>query len=72
MNQIKKILAPTDLSEPSLPGLRYALDLAKTIGAEVTVFQVFDSYKEFLLYGEKIRRNRRAIPGAVFLIGSYP
>jgi universal stress protein A len=55
MNQIEKILAPTDLSESSLPGLRYALDLAKTIGAEVTVFQVFDSYKEFLLYGEEIR-----------------
>ena len=37
MEQIKKILAPTDLSELSEPGVRYALELAGTVGAEVTV-----------------------------------
>jgi len=40
MNNIKKILAPTDLSELSLAGVRYALDLARTTGAEVVVYHV--------------------------------
>ena len=62
MKKIEKILAPTDLSESSLPGLRYALDLGKTIGAEVTVFQVFDSYNEFLQHGEKIREKAARDP----------
>ena len=36
----KKILAPTDLSELSLIGVRAALELAKTIDAEVIVYYV--------------------------------
>lgn len=43
MNQIKKILAPTDFSELSQVGVRYALNLAKAVGAEVTVYHVLDS-----------------------------
>lgn len=43
MNQIKKILAPTDLSVLSQVGVRYALDLAKALGAEVTVFHVINN-----------------------------
>lgn len=42
MNPIKKILAPTDLSEFSQLGVRYALNLAKAVGAEVTVYHVAD------------------------------
>ena len=42
MEQIKKILAPTDLSELSKVGVRYALQLAKAIGAEVTVYHAVD------------------------------
>jgi nucleotide-binding universal stress UspA family protein len=34
---IKKILAPTDLSDVSARGLRYACNLAKDIGAEVII-----------------------------------
>jgi nucleotide-binding universal stress UspA family protein len=37
---IHKILAPTDLSELSLAGLRYAFDIAADIGSEVIVFHV--------------------------------
>lgn len=37
---MKKILAPTDLSELSQAGVRYALDLARMVGAEVTVYHV--------------------------------
>ena len=40
MDRIKKILAPTDLSELSEAGVRYALELARAFGAEVTVYHV--------------------------------
>jgi nucleotide-binding universal stress UspA family protein len=40
MNKIKNILALTDLSEFSQEGVRYALQLAGTLGAEVTVYHV--------------------------------
>jgi nucleotide-binding universal stress UspA family protein len=53
MKKIDKILVPTDLSESSLAGVGYALNLAKTVGAEVTVLHVV-SYEDFLRYGEKL------------------
>ncbi len=40
MNPIKNILALTDLSEFSQEGIRYALELARTLGAEITVYHV--------------------------------
>lgn len=40
MDKIKKILALTDLSEFSQEGVCYALNLAKILGAEVTVYHV--------------------------------
>jgi nucleotide-binding universal stress UspA family protein len=40
MNKIKNILALTDLSEFSRDGVRYALNLARMLGAEVTVYHV--------------------------------
>ena len=43
MKKVEKILAPTDLSEISRLGLRYALDLARAWGAEVTVYHVTDA-----------------------------
>lgn len=42
MTKIRNILALTDLSESSRKGVRYALNLAKTVGAEVTVYHVVD------------------------------
>jgi nucleotide-binding universal stress UspA family protein len=56
MKKIEKILVPTDLSEDSLPGVRYALNLAETLGAEVKVLYVL-SGEEFLEYGEKLRER---------------
>jgi nucleotide-binding universal stress UspA family protein len=50
---IQKILVPTDLSERSLAGVGYALNLAKTLGAEVTVLHML-SYEDLLRYGEKL------------------
>lgn len=40
MKKIGRILAPTDLSPLSREGVRYALELARSRGAEVIVFHV--------------------------------
>jgi len=40
MEKITKILAPTDFSELSQAGVRSALELAKVVKAEVTVYHV--------------------------------
>jgi len=45
MDRVKKILAPTDLSELSEGGVRYALKMAKSQGAEVIVYHVVDSVR---------------------------
>ena len=37
---LKRILAPTDFSELSVRGVRYACELAKDVGAEVTILNV--------------------------------
>lgn len=42
MVKIKKILAPTDLSDLSLEGVRYALNSARVLGAEVTAYHVIE------------------------------
>ncbi len=55
MNQIKRILAPTDLSVLSQVGVRYALDLAKALGAEVTVFYVINNDELIRSGGGSIR-----------------
>jgi nucleotide-binding universal stress UspA family protein len=52
MDQIKKILAPTDLSELSHVGIRYALNLAKAIDAEVIVYHVVD-YDTLSRHGQR-------------------
>jgi nucleotide-binding universal stress UspA family protein len=52
MDQIKKILASTDLSELSLVGVRYALNLAKAIEAEVLIYHVVD-YETLTRYGQR-------------------
>ena len=44
---IRRILAPTDLSESSMIGLRYALELGRDLAAEVTVYYVVND-QEFL------------------------
>jgi nucleotide-binding universal stress UspA family protein len=40
MDKIKKILAPTDYSELSRAGLHYALDMGRSLSAEVIVLHV--------------------------------
>jgi nucleotide-binding universal stress UspA family protein len=55
MNDVKKILAPTDLSKLSLVGLRYAFSLARSFGAEVTVYHVINS-DEIMQFSEQLKR----------------
>ena len=40
MSMLKKILAPTDFSEISATGVRYACQLAKDVGAELIILNV--------------------------------
>ena len=40
MGMLNRILAPTDFSELSARGVRYACQLAKDVGAEVIIFNV--------------------------------
>jgi nucleotide-binding universal stress UspA family protein len=49
---IRRILAPTDLSELSWTGVHYALDLAKAQEAEVIIYHVVD-YDTLLLHGQR-------------------
>lgn len=52
MDLIKKILAPTDISELSQVGVHYALNLAKAIEAEVTIYHVVD-YDTLIRHGQR-------------------
>ena len=42
MPRIRKILAPTDFSDLSKVGIRYALEMARDISAEVLVYHAID------------------------------
>ena len=65
--KIAKILAPTDLSDLSIDGLRYALDTAESYGAEVIVYHVIGPSEEWIarqdqaLTMETIVANRRSV-----------
>ncbi len=50
MDKIKKILAPTDLTEDSKEGVRYALNLAMALGAQVTTYYVVSQGEILRLY----------------------
>ena len=65
--KIDKILAPTDLSELSVEGLRYALKTAQSKGAELLVYHVIGPSEEWLARHdemftmEQIIQNRRRV-----------
>lgn len=65
MKPIKKILAPTDLSESSQAGVRYALELAKALDAEVTVYHVV-TYEDVMRYSQEFT-SRTGTPSEHFL-----
>jgi nucleotide-binding universal stress UspA family protein len=55
MIAIKKILAPTDCSEPSSDALFYATGIAKNFKADLIVLKVFSSPVETIQKGMVIR-----------------
>ncbi|MFQ5917619.1 MAG: universal stress protein [Candidatus Binatia bacterium] len=60
MDKIKTILAPTDFSELSQGGIRYALEMAEFQGAEVIIFHVAD-YTDIIPYHELHSRNLKSV-----------
>ena len=68
MEKVNKILAPTDLSELSCVGIRHALEMARSQGAEVIVYHVIevgDSWaarrKDFGPVREMLERQKRIL-----------
>lgn len=53
MTSIKRILVPTDFSEPADEALEYAFGLAEALGATVSLIHVFDDPFERTLYSEQ-------------------
>jgi nucleotide-binding universal stress UspA family protein len=47
MARVKKILAPTDFSEISQVGIRYALEMASDTSAEVVVYHAIEAGGEW-------------------------
>lgn len=70
IDPIKKILVPTDLSELSLVGVRYALNLAKAIGAEATIYHVVD-YETLTRYGQRSTASSSFQPPDHFFLQRY-
>jgi nucleotide-binding universal stress UspA family protein len=55
MTRVRKILAPTDFSDLSKVGIRYALEMARDLCAEVIVYHAID-------VGEQWTKRRTKIP----------
>jgi nucleotide-binding universal stress UspA family protein len=61
---IRKILAPTDLSELSREGVRYALAAARDLDAEVTIYHVVTA--------DEMRKLGDRLKGHAFPTGGFP
>jgi len=64
MSRIKKILAPTDFSQLSKLGIRYALELARDTSAEVIVYHAIDfagAWAEITARHDVIEHSRRTL-----------
>jgi len=73
MPRVKKILAPTDFSELSKLGIRYAFDMARDTGAEVFVYHIIDLGGEWrgirtdrTLYHDMLEEHRRHLVDGVY------
>lgn len=68
MARVKRILAPTDLSQLSTLGVRYALELARDISAEVVIYFAIDlggdwkdRYATAMRYRDMVDDTRRQL-----------
>jgi nucleotide-binding universal stress UspA family protein len=67
---IRKILAPTDLSELSQAGVRYALAAARDLDAEVTIYHVVTA-DEIRKLGDSLKRHAFRASGFPNFLKSY-
>ena len=67
---IRKILAPTDLSELSRMGVRYALKEARDNGAEVTIYHVVTG-DEMLKLGDRLKEHGSPASGSFDILKNY-
>ena len=68
MARVKRILAPTDFSELSKVGIRYALEMARDVSAEVVVYHAIDVGGEWkdkppkvAAYHDRLEESRRLL-----------
>jgi len=62
VTNIKKILAPTDLSKLSRPALRYALELAQERSAAVIVYHVISEDSEWIGSDDRLNPANALLP----------
>jgi nucleotide-binding universal stress UspA family protein len=67
---IRKILPPTDLSELSRVGVRYALKEARDNGAEVTIYHVATG-DEMLKLGDRLKEHGSLVSGSFDILKNY-
>ncbi len=68
MARIKRILAPTDFSELSKVGIRYALEMARDVSAEVVVYHAIevggewkDNPPKVVAYHDMLEESRQLV-----------
>lgn len=61
MDMLKKILAPTDFSELSSRGVRYACQMAKDVGAELIVINVVHLDETNTIDKQEMERHRERL-----------
>ena len=61
MATLKKLLAPTDFSELSSAGVRYACQLAKEVGAELIIFNVVLLDETNTINKQEMERHRERL-----------
>ena len=67
---IRKILAPTDLSELSRAGVRYALAVARDLDAELTIYHVVTA-DEIRKLGDSLKEHAFRASGFPNILESY-
>jgi nucleotide-binding universal stress UspA family protein len=61
MAKIKKILAPTDFSDLSAKGVRYACQLARDVGAELVVINIVTLDESNLIDKREMEQHKRQL-----------
>ena len=71
MDRVRKILAPTDFSDLSTVGIRYAREMARDIGAEVIVYHAIDVGEHWTNSPTKISPYRDLLEESRWLLDRF-